>query len=187
MKTYWLACHEDSPQSALNGIRVDISRRNERTLFAEFRALGDMSKVEWPGDQLLGHENWARANELWQHSCFELFVRKPIGPEYAEVNLATNARWAAYGFHSYRNGMCPVEDLTLVKAVWRIQPRRVQLWARLELPEEFRDGDWHLGLSAVIEETRGTKSYWALAHPPGKPDFHHPTCFAATLPPPEIT
>ena len=35
-----------------------------------------------------------------------------------------------------------------------------------------------LGLSAVIEETSGRKSYWALAHPPGKPDFHHADCFA---------
>lgn len=42
-----------------------------------------------------------------------------------------------------------------------------------------------LGLSAVIEEMGGTKSYWALAHPPGAPDFHHPTCFAATLPAPD--
>ena len=33
----------------------------------------------------------------------------------------------------------------------------------------------------VIEELDGTKSYWALAHPPGKPDFHHPDCFALTL------
>jgi len=43
-----------------------------------------------------------------------------------------------------------------------------------------------IGLSAVIEETDGTKSYWALRHPPGKPDFHHPDCFALTLgaPPP---
>ncbi len=44
--------------------------------------------------------------------------------------------------------------------------------------------DCEIGISAVIEETDGTKSYWALAHPPGKPDFHHPACFAATLPAP---
>jgi hypothetical protein len=42
--------------------------------------------------------------------------------------------------------------------------------------------NWELGLSAVLEEKDGTKSYWALAHPPGdKPDFHHPDCFAARL------
>ncbi|HZF44227.1 MAG TPA: hypothetical protein VEZ48_12550 [Sphingomonadaceae bacterium] len=41
-----------------------------------------------------------------------------------------------------------------------------------------------LALSAVIEESAGRKSYWALAHPPGAPDFHHPACFAAELPAP---
>jgi hypothetical protein len=39
----------------------------------------------------------------------------------------------------------------------------------------------HLGLSAVLEATNGDKSYWALAHPPGKPDFHHADCFALEL------
>jgi hypothetical protein len=44
------------------------------------------------------------------------------------------------------------------------------------------DKTWQLGLSAVLEEADGTKSYWALAHPPGdKPDFHHADCFAAQL------
>ena len=39
-----------------------------------------------------------------------------------------------------------------------------------------------MGLSAIIEETDGTKSYWALAHPPGEePDFHDPACFALEL------
>jgi hypothetical protein len=37
---------------------------------------------------------------------------------------------------------------------------------------------WRLGLSAIIEEASGQRSYWALAHPPGKPDFHHPDSFA---------
>jgi hypothetical protein len=42
-----------------------------------------------------------------------------------------------------------------------------------------------MGLAAVIEEQGGVKSYWALAHPDAKPDFHAPACFAATLPAPE--
>ena len=37
---------------------------------------------------------------------------------------------------------------------------------------------WSIGLSAIIEEEDGTISYWALAHPPGRPDFHHPDCLA---------
>ena len=31
--------------------------------------------------------------------------------------------------------------------------------------------NWELGLSAVLEEKDGTKSYWALAHPPRQAGF----------------
>jgi len=50
-------------------------------------------------------------------------------------------------------------------------PDRFTLEAALELEELTdlpRNASLRLGLSAVIEETSGHKSYWALAHPPGK-------------------
>jgi len=46
-----------------------------------------------------------------------------------------------------------------------------------------KDALWRLGLSAVIEEESGALSYWALAHPPGRADFHHSDCFALELAP----
>ena len=45
-------------------------------------------------------------------------------------------------------------------------------------------GDWRLGLTAVVEETGGRISYWALAHPAGRPDFHRADCFVLELPAP---
>ena len=58
---------------------------------------------------------------------------------------------------------------------------RYTLQASLELDRLSglpRKSSWRLGLAALIEDTSGRKSYWALAHPPGKPDFHHADCFA---------
>jgi hypothetical protein len=40
---------------------------------------------------------------------------------------------------------------------------------------------WRLGLAAVIEGMDGQKSYWSLAHPPGKPDFHRAESFVVEL------
>ncbi|WP_353226867.1 hypothetical protein [Novosphingobium sp.] len=40
---------------------------------------------------------------------------------------------------------------------------------------------WCYGLTAVIEEAGGVKSYWAAAHPREQPDFHDPACLIATL------
>ena len=57
-----------------------------------------------------------------------------------------------------------------------IAPARLSLHATLEL-RALPPGPWRLGLSAVIEEANGRLSYWALAHPAGRPDFHHADCF----------
>jgi hypothetical protein len=40
-----------------------------------------------------------------------------------------------------------------------------------------------LGLAAVIEELDGARSYWALRHAPGAPDFHHVEGLALRLEP----
>jgi len=40
-----------------------------------------------------------------------------------------------------------------------------------------------LALAAVIEESDGRLAYWALWHPPGNPDFHHPEGFTLELRP----
>ena len=61
---------------------------------------------------------------------------------------------------------------------------RYMLQAALQLDELSglpSNSGWRLGLAAVIEETDGNKSYWALAHPAGKPDFHHADGFAYDL------
>ncbi len=79
--------------------------------------------------------------------------------------------------------MVPALDVPTPRIYFDSTVQRLALTAIIELPGDMAAAK-KLALSAVIEETDGTKSYWALAHPPGKPDFHHHTCFAATLPPP---
>jgi hypothetical protein len=60
---------------------------------------------------------------------------------------------------------------------------QLRLEARLAtsglLPGHWRasDAKLRIALSAVIEDERGSVSYWALKHAPGKPDFHHPAGF----------
>jgi hypothetical protein len=57
---------------------------------------------------------------------------------------------------------------------------------RLEIRVALRlraAGRRRLGLAAIVEEASGDKSWWALAHPPGAPDFHHADCFQIDLPP----
>lgn len=120
-----------------------------------------------------------RADELWKTTCFEAFLR-PLGEDgYREWNFAPSGDWAAYEFTGYRDGMSPAE----IGAEPYIRMEDNFTWwalgATIAVPA---DTNWQLGLSAILEEKDGTKSYWALAHAGEKPDFHDPGCFAAHLP-----
>ena len=119
-----------------------------------------------------------RTEGLWHHTCFEAFVALK-GGGYLEFNFSPSRQWAAFRFDGYRAGQ---SDFAIAAPV--IEPIEDGIRAAVKMTAITRDR-YNTALSAVIEETDGTKSYWALAHPPGKPDFHHPTCFAATLPAPQ--
>ncbi len=122
-----------------------------------------------------------RADELWQTTCFELFLGNGSGP-YLEFNFSPSARWAAYFFSSYREGRVEPEP-GMQPDIHVGQGQEIFLLTAFLSTEDVA-GATHANVSAVIDEKGGTKSYWALAHPPGKPDFHDPACFAAILPAP---
>lgn len=118
-----------------------------------------------------------RTDGLWRTTCFESFWMPGGGDSYFEFNLSPSGAWAAYAFDGYRLGM---RDLSLPVAP-RIEREGDAFEADIDL-SAIPPGRARIGLSAVIEEIDGTKSYWALRHPPGPPDFHHPDCFALELP-----
>jgi hypothetical protein len=120
-----------------------------------------------------------RADELWKTTCFEAFLRPLREEGYREWNFAPSGKWAAYDFTSTRTGMREAEA---ADPYIRVEDNFTwwALGASIAVPA---DENWELGLSAVLEEKDGTKSYWALAHPNAdKPDFHDPGCFVARLP-----
>jgi hypothetical protein len=135
-----------------------------------------------------------RTDELWRHTCFELFVRNAEGEGYFEFNFSPSGAWAAYAFDGYREGM---RELEVEAPVIRTARHADRLRIAITSPPFVLSFSKHVpgtrastssartvGLSGILEEVDGTKSYWALAHPPGKPDFHHPACFALELPAP---
>ena len=122
-----------------------------------------------------------RADGLWQATCFELFLRNSDGDAYLEFNFSPSGQWAAYRFDSYRQGMKPLD--VAPPRILTTDPGQFALCAALEDPRLAAGASWLVGLSAIIEEVDGTKSYWAISHPPGAPDFHHGDCFALELPP----
>jgi hypothetical protein len=128
-----------------------------------------------------------RRDELWRHSCFELFVAAPAGEAYFEFNFAPSGQWAAYAFSGYREGMHALPMSSAPRIECRRSPRELELTVTLSradlgrAPAAFVPVPHPIALTAVLEFTGARFAYWALAHPAGRPDFHHRDGFVATL------
>ncbi len=119
----------------------------------------------------------SRSDGLWQTTCFEVFLARGDDPEYIELNFAPSSQWAAYRFWGYRDGIVELPLDTAPKIGIDAGETYFALEAEIGLPADWRGGELRMAIAAVIEETGGTKSYWALAHSVGKPDFHDRACF----------
>lgn len=178
-----LQLHPDSRCEALTGIDVEFGRLGPRRILLRYFLHGEVRHVRLP------RAGWSppqRRDGLWRHTCFEAFLRAGDDRGYYEFNLSSSGDWAAYRFSGYRAGMEPAKEIGPPGRDPGFDPPRSTFAAVLELDRLAAlplHEAWQLGISAVIEERNGSLSYWALAHPPGAPDFHHPDCFAARLAP----
>ena len=161
--------HPDSSGDAVKSIKVEIGRPGPRQLTLRYLIRGTTAAIAMPKPRPP-----ARREGLWEETCFEAFLANP--PGYLEFNFSPSTEWAAWRFDSHRSGM---RDAAIMppKLETLIGVDRFELRVELAMPVLGP-----VGLSAIIVEKDGGRSWWALAHPPGDPDFHHDACFALELP-----
>jgi hypothetical protein len=158
-------------------VRVEIAR-SPGVLRLWYVVTGDLAALRIPAAT-----KPARADGLWEHSCFEVFLRGGLQESYCEFNVSPSGQWAAYRFDGYRRGMAYLPHPGLFSATTQAS-HSLTVSVEIDLKELPMSPPLKLGICAVIESLSGGKSYWALRHAPGKPDFHHPDCFALELPAP---
>ena len=166
-----LSPHPDTPSAAVRAVEVEVAPVSGRQVRLRYVVTGEISRLAIP--EAAPPE---RADELWKRTCFEAFATRGAG--YREFNFSPSTQWAAYDFDFYRAGMRNAEVLAP-----RIEARHGQEHYELDVAFDLPgDGQCQVALTAVIEEADGAKSYWALKHAPGKPDFHQTDGFALELP-----
>jgi hypothetical protein len=162
--------------SAVRAFSVAVEWGDSLTLRYELRGNIDALRIPAP----LAPQ---RTDELWRHTCCELFVMTPGVPGYREFNFSPGGPWAAYGFSSYRSGM---RALDISPPIITTQVAAMHLDVRVELmldalPLAEGSQELHCALTAVVEEQSGARSFWALVHAAAQPDFHHADGFALRL------
>jgi hypothetical protein len=173
-----LTLHPASLCASVTSLHARAARSDRTKLVLDYLLIGEIDDLRLPSPAAS-----ARTDELWRRTCFEAFVRGPAGAAYLEFNVSPSTQWAAYRLAGYREELSPAA-IDPPRVEFRHDHRRLQLTATLDLGNVAdlpADGAWRMGLSAVIEDKNRGLSYWSLAHPPGKADFHHPDCFTLEL------
>jgi len=178
-RTAELEAHPAQPCAHLRRVTASIGvGRSPQVLRICFRVEGDIARLRLP-------ERGAaqRRDGLWQHTCFEAFLRPDASVSYHEFNFAPSGDWAAYRFGAPR-GDCTLPAMPAPSIRFDAGADHCTLAAELDvaaIPDLARAAALAAGLAAVIETTAGDLSYWALAHTGPRPDFHDPATFRLRL------
>jgi len=164
-------CHPGSASEAVRSIAARVHRTREGIALT-YLLEGRLERLRIPPPRPP-----RIAARLWQHTCCEILIARKGLPGYHEFNLAPSGEWAAYAFARYRDGAPLVDEKLDPRISVRSSEGKLELDAFIRVDRAALS----LALAAVVEDEDGALSYWALKHPPGKPDFHHPDAFAAEL------
>lgn len=172
-----LISHPQSPPEAVHSVSVECLEQTGSGLTLRYLVTGDISKLVLAAPAIP-----ERSHRLWQHSCFEIFLKGAGEEHYEEYNFSSSGAWAAYRFTNRRTGMADVGQPAVPLIECEAGADHFTMTVRFKdiVPQNSRS--MLLGLSVIIEETSGCFSYWAIAHPNGPADFHHPDCFALSYP-----
>jgi hypothetical protein len=185
-----LQCHSaDGSQGSLpahgttRAIAVSGSLESTGRLDLSYVLCGDLARLQLPGAAGTATRSGVRRDELWRHTCMELFARGDDAPGYLEFNFSPDGDWAAYGFEDYRTGRRDLDARD--GAAWcEHHDEQLHLHFSVSVPSMAATAGvttWRLGLAAIVADPSGALSYWALRHPRPQPDFHDPAGFSYVL------
>ena len=177
MEALPLICHPATPCAYVSAVTARVDRLSEDLLILWYQVVGDIDQLQLPAQHRSAH-----TDGLWQHTCFEAFIRAEGARNYLELNFSPSSEWAVYRFDDYRRGMTAIEPPHVPKILCRRREARLEADIDVHLSGLLPQENLQLALAVVLEDLQGRISYWALKHPPGNADFNHDAGFALTLP-----
>ncbi|MBE0625899.1 MAG: DOMON-like domain-containing protein [Burkholderiales bacterium] len=180
MKGIQLISHPATPVPQVDVLLVALSLAGNGELSARFDCRCRAGVLRLPQTQPA-----QATDELWRHTCCELFVAVSGDPAYREFNCSPSGQWAMYDFSAYRerevSALGPKPPAPSIRfdsgaKGWTLQARIAAAALPRGAPAQIE-----LGVAVVLETEQGKLSYWALRHAAGQPDFHRRESFVLRL------
>jgi hypothetical protein len=165
---------ENSPDIQIVG---EVNRA-ENGLSIHFAVSGDINNIVLPEPSAA-----ARKHDLWKATCFEFFLAVKDRPEYWEFNLSPSGNWNVYAMDAYRQiNMREESAYAQFPFEFTQTNNELSLDVAVNLSRLFRRQSVLLiGITAIIQATDGSETYWALTHPGPRADFHLRESFVIEL------
>lgn len=170
-----LRSHADTSQPAVTRLHVAIALEADGRLTLHYRLRGTLRRL-----CIADASTTLAPDRLWAHTCFEVFIGSSGDTGYREFNFSPSGQWASYAFTGYRERLPDATPPAAPALDILRSGDMLALSATLgadALPAKVPVADLRLGLSTVVEAADGSLSYWALAHPAERPDFHDARSF----------
>ncbi|MBN2891996.1 MAG: hypothetical protein JXL97_09025 [Bacteroidales bacterium] len=116
--------------------------------------------------------NPKRLDNLWEQTCFELFIGEKDKKNYYEVNLSPSKDWNVFTFEDYRIGKNEEKSVKQVNIIVEKANKIFKLSTSVDFSKLLKSNELVLGISAMIFKKSNKKEYWAIKHSGSKPDFH---------------
>jgi len=167
----------------LDGIKPAINGHlctQDDTMKLEFTTVQRRKIIDWnnPG-QNNAHAGKAnkRKDDLWQHTCFELFVTPTDSctTAYREFNFAPDGQWNSYDFSDYRHQQqlaAIPETPDIIYSRSNPDTHLLSISFPLQALSPFPNTQLRFGVTVVIQYTDQSLDYYALTHCKQQPDFH---------------
>ncbi|MEL6940604.1 MAG: DOMON-like domain-containing protein [Cyanobacteria bacterium J06598_1] len=183
LATFTLVPFEPLPAGVALSITGTVLRADDQ-LSISYLMSGDVGAVALPPSNTT-HE---RQDRLWEKTCFEFFLtagaKKTDSDPYWEFNFSPTGAWNVFALESYRQGLSEATAFTSVPFSVSQSSEGLRLEVSVDLSRlQLSDPQWLLGVSAVCVLAGGEETFWAIAHPTPKADFHSPGSFTLQLSP----
>ena len=156
------------PVSLDLSVTGEVSRiANQLTI--SYRLTGDLKQVLIPS--VTAHPY--RQFELWEATCFELFIAPVNESYYWEINLAPSGNWNIFRLDDYRQGQRNEEKIASLPMQIQQTEKLITLDLQLNLDILVVENQaLDVSVTTVIQDQSNNFSYWALQHTGEVADFH---------------